>query len=199
MAGAEREAPNYNLVKKVRADVEEFRVEKRSSKPRQLVGDLGVLFAQAARLQENFQSAVDDVASEADVLVHHSHVKRRKRAIEKLFRSYDGDASRLTDLVRCSITCKDSEALLRCLRAIRADDRFVVVFFKDRFRESYDVRESLGYRNIALSVCIVDAFSMTHNVEHHVCELQLGLQSFEDLRNEHGHARYVKWRDQRAA
>ncbi|KAJ1459179.1 hypothetical protein M885DRAFT_435686 [Pelagophyceae sp. CCMP2097] len=194
--------PHHNLVRDVRADVQKFCPEKgvsKRSKPRQLVGDLACLFAQAARLQEAFQAAVAVVATKADVLVDHSNVKRRKRAIEKLFRNYDGDASRLTDLVRCSIKCKDAEALLRCLRAIKADDRFVVVFSKDRFRESYDVQESLSYRNIALSVCFVDTFSLTHNVEYHVCELQIGLKSFEDLRKEEGHTRYVKWRNDCAA
>ena len=69
---------------------------------------------------------------------------------------------------------------------------------KNRLRLDYDSAGSAGYRNVALSLLVVDAFTMAHGVEHHVCELQLGLAAVDALKNEGGHRNYVAWRDARA-
>jgi hypothetical protein len=50
---------------------------------------------------------------------------------------------------------------------------------------------------LALTLIIVDDFTLQNKVESHVCELQLGLAVHEDLRNDEGHVRYVAWRDAR--
>ena len=45
---------------------------------------------------------------------------------------------------------------------------------------------------------LVDDYTLANQVDTHVCELQLGLAAFDDLKNEHGHKLYVQWRDARA-
>lgn len=35
-------------------------------------------------------------------------------------------------------------------------------------------------------------------VEHHICELQLGLSAIDAFKNDAGHDKYVKWRNMRA-
>ena len=127
---------------------------------------------------------------------HIPTVKRRARAIEKIFRCYRGDAAMVTDLVRSSITCKTFEALVECLEVIRSDPHTQILQIKNRFDRKYDSYESAGYRNISLSLIIVDEMTMAYGLDTHICELQLGLGVFEKLKHElKGHRRYVKFRD----
>ena len=63
---------------------------------------------------------------------HIPTVKRRARAIEKIFRCYRGDAAMVTDLVRSSITCKTFEALVECLEVIRSDPHTQILQIKNR-------------------------------------------------------------------
>ena len=77
--------------------------------------------------------------------VRHCPVKRRARAIEKLFRSYHGDPGWLIDLVRASITFETLESLLTCFERIRADARIAILQIKNRFDLEFDSAESAGY------------------------------------------------------
>ena len=126
-------------------------------------------------------------------------VKRRKRAIEKLWRSYRGDGARLIDLVRSTIEVETTADLSKCLKEILNDPGVAVLQIKNRFSERYNSKESAGYRNLSLSLLVVDQFTMSRGVDAHVCELQLGLEAFEYLKKRlDGHKRYVKFRDRRA-
>ena len=53
--------------------------------------------------------------------MHNSPIKRRGRAIEKLFRSYSGDGGWVIDLVRAGITFTSLDSLMACVERIRAD------------------------------------------------------------------------------
>ena len=39
---------------------------------------------------------------------------------------------------------------------------------------------------------------MAKGLDAHVCELQLTLAEIDDIKNDEGHSRYVKWRDLKA-
>ena len=69
---------------------------------------------------------------------------------------------------------------------------------KNALSATFDSRENAGYRNINLSVIVVDSFTFSQGLDAHVCELQLGIAPMEKLRNEEGHANYIKWRDTKA-
>lgn len=176
--------------------LQEISAEANSDKPRQIIGDLVTLFAQAHELNEHFQECVaawaKGITGSAPNFVE---VKRRNRAIEKLFRSYSGDAARLVDLVRSSINFSTVDGLLEAVERIKADERVAVLKFKNRFDASYDSRDSAGFRNVALSLILVDEFTVSRGIDMHICELQLGLKFIDIIKNDNGHRRYVEWRD----
>ncbi|KAH8060197.1 hypothetical protein JL722_5160 [Aureococcus anophagefferens] len=166
-----------------------------SRKPMQVVDDLPVLLAQAAALNQHFQELVAARVGRGEHTV--GAIKSRVRAIEELYRSYRGDASRLVDLVRTICKFDTLDDMISFVEALR-DSPFVVVGSKNSLTTAFDSKESAGYRNINLSVIVVDAFTFSHGLEAHVSELQLGLKSIEALRDEAGHAHYIEWRDIRA-
>ena len=168
-----------------------------SAKPRQRVSDLAVLYAQADRLNDHFQQVVQTWARSSGGDFHVCSVKRRDRAIQKLYRSYESDADRLIDLVRSSITFDTVDNLTACLSDIRRNPQVVILQVKNRL--SLDEKNaSSGYRNVALSILLVDMDTMAEGVDTHVAELQLGLSAFDDIKTDGGHLRYVSWRNQRA-
>ena len=168
-----------------------------SAKPRQRVSDLAVLYAQADRLNAHFQEVVETWARSSGGDFHFCSVKRRDRAIQKLYRSYENAADRLIDLVRSSITFDTVDNLTACLSDIGRNPQVVILQVKNRL--SLDEQNaSSGYRNVALSLLLVDMHTMEHGVDTHVAELQLGLRAFDGIKTDGGHLRYVSWRNQRA-
>ena len=93
------------------------------------------------------------------------------------------------------------------MRKIYADETVDILNIKNRFDLNYDSAASAGYRNVSISMVLVDQYTMQHSVDGHICELQLGLQPIHDIRDaatdevdaagNHttGHQRYVQWRD----
>ena len=168
------------------------------TRPIQLLSNLSVLFAQAAMLNGHFQVAVNRWAGVPGKGKSSISVKRRRRAIEKLFRSYGGDGARIIDLVRSMIEFETIEDLTKCLNDIATDPKVGIINVKNRLATSYNSNASAGYRNVALNLILVDEFTMQCQVDIHVCELQLGLAVFEKEKNADGHKRYVEWRNARA-
>jgi len=167
-----------------------------TTKPRQFIGDLAVLFAQAAALNPHFQSCVKGWASG----VSGAHpkaisIKRKDRAIEKTFRTYSGDSSWLIDLVRSAITFETIEGLLETLDRIKNEKCVATLQIKNRLGTEYESNESAGYRNVSISLIVVDDITTKRDLDAHVCELQLCLAAIENIKNNEGHRRYVKWRD----
>jgi hypothetical protein len=167
-----------------------------TSKPRQCVSDMAVLFAQAAALNPHFQASVSFWATGVDgAHVKSIPIKRKNRAIEKLFRSYAGNPSGLVDIVRSAITFSTIEGIIQTLKKIRDDQRVTILQIKNRLDPDVSSAESAGYRNLALSLIIVDDTTMPDGLDTHICELQLGLSAIDEVKNAEGHRRYVKWRD----
>ena len=55
-----------------------------------------------------------------------------------------------------------------------------------------------GYRNVALNLVIDTKETLHLGVSGHVCELQLVLEKFYQIKTDDGHKRYVKYRNKRA-
>ena len=127
--------------------------------------------------------------------------KRRIRAIEKVWRAYAGDATRLRDLVRCSLVFDTFNQLEAALDVILADRSIRIVRVKNRFREDYNaVAESCGYRDIQLNVLLqrnilTEDEEIELGLHEHVCEIQLHIRDVYDLKSDAGHARYVEYRN----
>jgi hypothetical protein len=129
--------------------------------------------------------------------------KRRARAIEKVFRIYGGDATRLRDMVRSSLVFERVAEVTKCLEIILRDKRVTVVEIKNRFASTYDANtESCGYRDVQLKLTLDEALfdpsQLRLGFHEHVCEVQLHLQGIYELKNDEGHRRYVEYRNMMA-
>jgi hypothetical protein len=126
--------------------------------------------------------------------------KRRKRVIEKVWRGYKGDATRLRDLVRCSLVFDSAEQWDAAIDEILADPAVDILRVKNRFASTYDAKESCGYRDIQLNAVVTasnfDAAEIALGLHEHVCEIQLHLKPMYELKNDEGHKRYVKFRNE---
>jgi len=116
-------------------------------------------------------------------------MKSPLRAIEKIYRIYEGDSSWLVDLCRQSIIFDDTLALSRCLEAILSDPDVHVERIKCRYDSSYDSSLTCGYRDVAINMRIGGRL--------HVCELLLILKNFALLKRSEGHSRYRTFRNLR--
>ena len=186
-----------------------FELEQRST-AEQLV----VMLAQAWGLNDKFQNLACAwkaklreeghlaAAEEPDEQEQGLLPKRRKRAIEKVWRGYKGDATRLRDLVRCSLVFNSVEQLEAAIDKIITDRAIEILRVKNRFASTYDVKESCGYRDIQLNAVVTaqnfDAAEIELGLHEHICEIQLHLKPMYDLKNDEGHKRYVKFRNERA-
>ncbi len=125
-------------------------------------------------------------------------LKRRQRALEKLWRAYGGDTSRLLDLCRQSIAFDSPRDLLACLEALVADQEIRVLRVKNSLRVGHDAAGTAGYRMVMVNLSLATAETERLGVDLHVCELQLLLRDFAVLKSESGHHRYRIFRDHRA-
>ena len=88
----------------------------------------------------------------------------------------------LVDLCRQSIVFKEVDDLVSCLQLITTDADVELVRIKNRLDPSYDSANSAGYRDVGLNLRIVSSEAAALGVETHVCELQLIMQPFADLK-----------------
>ena len=125
-------------------------------------------------------------------------LKSHERAIEKLQRSYNKDVSRLVDVVRQSIVFSNPDDLFACLKLIARDSSTRSLRVKNRFARDFDATTTGGYRDVAVNLVIETKETVEVGVSGHVCELQLLLLQFHQLKSEAGHKRYVGYRNLRA-
>lgn len=124
-------------------------------------------------------------------------LKRPQRAVEKLLRVYDMEASRLVDITRQSIYFDSLHSLSHCLEIILSDPQVVVERIKNRMDEAYDASVSGGYRDCSLNLRIVTPESRRCRTDLHVCEVQLVLKKIAMLKTSDGHKGYVLFRNTR--
>eukprot|EP00960_Hanusia_phi_P028102 747212-Hanusia_phi.AAC.1 len=143
--------------------------------------------------------SLKEVADEPDraCMIRRPSIKSVTRAIQKAVRSYGGDVSRLLDIVRYALVFEDLEELKQAVEVILEDPHIHIVRVKNRFDESYPSNESGGYRDICLNIRISTQYTRKFFIDRHLCELQLVLKSFMELRNENGHKNYRIFRDLR--
>jgi len=125
------------------------------------------------------------------------NVKNPERAIEKTLKSYGNDVSYLMDLCRQAVIFESVHDIVRCLKEIAKDPSVVVVRIKNRLDRNYDSSISAGYRDVVLNIRILTSETLRLGLETHVCELQLILKKFAELKHEEGHKRYVIYRTRR--
>ena len=92
------------------------------------------------------------------------------------------DTSLLVDVCRQSIVFEDLTGLADCLRAIQQDPHTDIVRVKNRLDPAFDSGLSLGYRDIAINMRVVNSETIELGVENHVCEVQLLLKPMAELK-----------------
>jgi len=122
-------------------------------------------------------------------------LKRESRAIEKAFRCYGGDVSRLLDLSRHSIVFEEPEHMLQCVELLRADPDVQVLRIKNELHPSE--AGSNGYRQVLINVAIVTEETQRMGVSMHVSEIQLLPLALALAKTDDGHRRYVMRRNAR--
>eukprot|EP00929_Paragymnodinium_shiwhaense_P052519 TRINITY_DN26309_c0_g1_i1.p1 TRINITY_DN26309_c0_g1~~TRINITY_DN26309_c0_g1_i1.p1 ORF type:complete len:674 (+),score=50.89 TRINITY_DN26309_c0_g1_i1:74-2023(+) len=163
----------------------------------QELSSLPLLYVQAFEIDSHFQCKCADWAAGAGLHIA-SSVKQPERAIQKVWRTYGGQAQFLVDLVRCSIVCETPDDIAVVLGRVQADHSARILRIKNRFNPLYNSVLSGGYRNLSLNVIIVDVHTRRACSDRHICELQLALRSVHDLKTDGGHRHYVEFRDRRA-
>jgi len=182
------------------------------------IQSLDLLYAQAMMLNPIFQNKVQQIAlassgffialssdrNESSISFtpacdwHRQGVlKRVDRVIEKVVRSYTGDVSRVSDIVRQCIVFDTVHDICEAIRMLGADPEIQVVRIKNRMSPAYDARLSCGYRDVLLNMCIDVPLTRELGLFKHVCELQLVLKSFVHHKVIEGHKRYVEFRNRR--
>eukprot|EP00929_Paragymnodinium_shiwhaense_P001976 TRINITY_DN10217_c0_g1_i6.p1 TRINITY_DN10217_c0_g1~~TRINITY_DN10217_c0_g1_i6.p1 ORF type:complete len:622 (+),score=88.15 TRINITY_DN10217_c0_g1_i6:100-1965(+) len=165
----------------------------RSGAVLQNFSSLPLLFAQACAIDAHFQRKCAEWAAGFGTHVS-GRIKQASRAVQKVWRSYNGSPRALVDLVRSSIVCETPEDLLHVLRTIQGDTAARILRIKNRFDLGFDSALSAGYRNLSLNLVIVDADTVAAGAERHICELQLGLREINALKTDGGHRRFVAFR-----
>lgn len=170
-------------------------------KARQGTSNLDALFYEARNLNAWYQDyivAIVDSVNEriqserpdGPLCIHQrpEGIKKEKRAIEKVRRSYGGDATRLVDLVRSTIVVPDIVAANMVLELTLS--KCDVKYIKNRLSAAYDARASGGYRDLNLTL----GFQGTA----HTSELQIIPTVLFRVKTDEGHARYVAFRNMRS-
>ena len=86
------------------------------------------------------------------------------------------------DICRQSIIFETVAGVNACLAAIAADGDVALARIKNRMHPAFDAAVSAGFRNVALNLRIQSAEARRMGVHGHVCEVQLLLRQFAELK-----------------
>lgn len=92
------------------------------------------------------------------------------------------DVSRLVDLCRQSIVFDTIRDITTCLALIQNDAEVKILRIKNRLDPSYNSARSAGYRDVSINIRIITSESCSIGVNAHVCELQLLLRQYAELK-----------------
>jgi hypothetical protein len=104
--------------------------------------------------------------------------KSLDRAIEKLFKSYKFDVSRLLDCCRQTLYFESLDSMVVCLQLIAGDTRVRLVRLKNGMDAEHDASTSGGYRDLSLNLKLITDDATRLGVDNHICEVRLVLVEF---------------------
>ncbi len=90
--------------------------------------------------------------------------------------------SLLVDVCRQCIVFREGRDLVTCLRAIADDPHVVLARVKNRLDAGYDTAASAGYRDVLVNLRIETDETEGLCVAGHVCEVQLILLPFAEIK-----------------
>jgi hypothetical protein len=143
--------------------------------------DLDQLFKQAKVADVELKKLTDDIAKSTNgEAVYPPGLKTKARAAEKISSDYGGDASKLLDISRSSISYESADDLYAALGKL--DKKAEIVRIKDRFAKPAPG----GYRDILVNI---------KQSNGHVTELQLHSKQILDVKGGTGHKLYEQIRE----
>lgn len=153
--------------------------------------DIDHLLRLAMVLQEWFQEVAKAWADLVGVEHEPAPLKSKPRIMEKVLRSYKGQANRVLDLVRSTIVVSEIAEAEKVVELVARDATVHVI--KNRFDPGYDATETFGYRDINLQL----TFPELHGTlgEGFVFELQVHLAAFHIIKSADGHNSYIMCRN----
>ena len=92
------------------------------------------------------------------------------------------EVSRLVDVCRQSLVFDSTLGIAQCISAIIKDQEVAVLRIKNRLDPLYDSALSAGYRDVGMNLRIVTPEAVMLGVNAHVCEVQLLLRQFAELK-----------------
>jgi hypothetical protein len=107
----------------------------------------------------------DVVGTERERDILWAQLKSQQRSVEKVYRTYKGDVSRLVDLCRHMIVFEDLADVVRCVDTIAKDPDIVIDRVKNRFDQAYKAAASAGYRDVLINMRIVNNLSVGLGIE----------------------------------
>ena len=113
-------------------------------------------------------------------------IKSAERCMEKAMNDYNGNFQRLVDLSRGSIVCEDLDSLRNVLAQVdkmRAKGDIKIHRLKNRLKAPAPG----GYRDLMINFSMPRRNAICSN---HICELQIHLRKFFDIKNGEGHKLY---------
>ena len=106
-----------------------------------------------------------------------SLIKSVDRAVQKLARVYQSQACMLLDVVRDCIVVDTIAQMHQIMRDISEDKDIRVLRVQNRMSKEYDPRDSCGYRDVMVNLCINTPLTHQLGLSRHVCELQIILKT----------------------
>mmetsp|Transcript_98902 Transcript_98902/g.282810 ORF Transcript_98902/g.282810 Transcript_98902/m.282810 type:complete len:316 (+) Transcript_98902:1277-2224(+) len=148
-----------------------------SKKQPRKFGSIEELFLAADRLNSYFHLKMEAHARAHGGKFKGAPVKNEDRALQKIYRSYQEDWRRCSDLNRCAIVFDSFEGIAKALRGLALDPEVVVLKVGDekmRLSERYDAEAlSAGYRDVQVCIRIRAAWTLEQGLDGVLCEVQL--------------------------
>ena len=111
-----------------------------------------------------------------------TQIKSRDRALEKVYRCYRLDSSRLLDCCRQSIYFEDTATLLKCLRTVASDEAVLLARVSNRLLPAYDTAATAGFRSVLLNFALKTDDTCRLHLDTTICELQLSHIDFAHIK-----------------
>lgn len=142
----------------------------------QPVSDLAALYERAPEAQIELESICAEIAQTVNARVLSAGIKREARAAEKVEKELNGDASKLTDIVRITIETDSIDAINQAYELLAANTQTLEV--TNRFQ----VPRPSGYRDLKVLVTLPQS--------QLVAEVQLHLNAIAQIKNGAEHKIY---------
>jgi hypothetical protein len=140
----------------------------------------------------NFKSYAEAAQSQG---VQWDGLKHVDRAMYNLALFHTGDVSKLTDIVRQKMLFKTLGDLCTCLECITQDEEIEIVSIKNGYDPQSDAADSVGFRDVLVSLRIVSKATVFFRLTEFLCEIQLCHIEFSSKLTAACHARLLSYKD----